>query len=161
MYLPLQLTMFLLRIRNSKSPQHDLLRTVVSASKSSAFLGTFITLFYYGVCLARTRLGPHILGTSPAARQQIDGGLCVGTGCFLCGWSVLLEPAGRRKELALFVAPRAVATMLPRRYDADKLWMERLVFAVSTAVVFTCVLENKKRVRGILGPVLGMVLSAS
>lgn len=160
MYLPLQLAMFLLRLKGSKSLRRDLLRTFTSASKSSAFLGTFITLFYYGVCLARTRLGPHLLGTSTAARQKLDSGLCVGTGCFLCGWSVLLESASRRKELALFVAPRAVATMLPRQYDADKLWMERVAFAASTAVVFTCVLENKQRVRGILGPVLKMVLAA-
>lgn len=159
MYLPLQFAMFLLRFKGSKTLRRDLLRTVTSASKSSAFLGTFITLFYYGVCLARTRLGPHILGTSTTARQKIDSGICVGAGCFLCGWSVLLESASRRKELALFVAPRAVATMLPRRYDADKLWMERMVFAMSTAVVFTCVLENKQRVRGILGPVLGMLLT--
>lgn len=159
MYLPLQFAMFLLRLKGSKSPGRDLLRTFTSASKSSAFLGTFITLFYYGVCLARTRLGPHILGTATSARQKIDGGICVGTGCFLCGWSALLESASRRKELALFVAPRAVATMLPRRYDANKLWMERVAFAVSTAVVFTCALENKQRVRGILGPVLGVVLA--
>lgn len=158
MYLPLQLVMLLLRFKSSKSRGRHLLRALASASKSSAFLGTFIALFYYGVCLARSRLGPLLLGTSTSARQKIDSGICVGTGCFLCGWSVLLEPPGRRKELALFVAPRAVATMLPRRYDASKLWVERVAFAASTAVVFTCALENKQRVRGVLGPVLGIVL---
>ena len=104
-------------------------------------------------------VAPLVLGKGVAARQSIDAGLCVGSGCFLCGWSVLLEPAGRRKELALFVAPRAVAAALPRRYPADKQWRETLVFAASTAVVFTCALENKRRVRGILGSVLRMVLA--
>lgn len=159
-YVPLQMVMFVARARSSKNLRRDLVRLLLSASRSSAFLGAFITLFYYGVCLARTRVGPHILGTSVSARQKIDGGLCVGTGCFLCGWSVLLESASRRKELALFVAPRALATMLPRRYDADKLWLERAAFAASTAVVFTCVLENETRVRGVLGSVLRMVLAA-
>lgn len=162
-YLPLQLFMFLLRLPTTakqRQIRRNLLRTLVSASRSSAFLGAFITLFYYGVCLARTHIGPRLLGTDTAARQRIDGGLCVGAGCFLCGWSVLLETAGRRKELALFVAPRALATMLPRRYDARKFWMERGVFAISTAVVLTCVLENKRRVRGVLGNVLRMVVAA-
>lgn len=159
-YVPLQLVMFLARARSSTMLRRDLVRTLLSASRSSAFLGAFITLFYYGVCMARTRVGPRVLGTSVEARQTLDGGVCIGTGCVLCGWSVLLESASRRKELALFVAPRAVATMLPRRYDADRQWVERVVFSASTAVVFTCVLENKRRVRGVLGSVLRTVLAA-
>lgn len=153
-YLPLNLLM-VLRNPNRKA----LRRAFISSSRSSAFLGAFITLFYYGVCLARTRVGPHIVGTNPKARQCIDGGICVGTGCGLCGWSILLENAGRRKDMALFVAPRAMATLLPRQYAWDKQWRETAVFAASTAVVFTCVAENKARVRGVLGRVLGSVLS--
>jgi len=72
----------------------------------------------------------------------------------------MLENPGRRKDMALFVAPRALATLLPRRYDASKEWRETAVFAFSTAVVFTCMLENRKRVRGVLGSVLGSVLTA-
>lgn len=162
-YLPLQLAVLLARAGPSGVLSglraEDLARALASASRSSAFLGSFITLFYYGVCLARTRVGPLVLGRDVSTRQKIDNGLCVGAGCLLCGWSVLLEPAGRRKELALFVAPRALATVLPRRYDADRQWRETLVFAASTAVVFTCALENKRRVRGILGGVLRMVLA--
>jgi hypothetical protein len=155
-YLPLNL---LLVVRSR--PGHRLkavMGAFASAARSSTFLGTFIALFYYGVCLARSRLGPRVLGRHTSARQAIDSGLCVGTGCFLCGWSILIERAGRRKDMALFVTPRALATLLPRRYDLDLQWRETLVFAVSTAVVFTCVLENKKRVRGVLGGILGTVL---
>lgn len=131
---------------------------LISAARSSTFLAAFITLFYYGVCLCRTRVGPKVIGTDLASRNQIDGGACVGTGCFLCGWSILFEVEGRRKDMALFVAPRALATLLPRRYPVEKQWRETLVFAMSTAVVFTCVLENPQRVRGVLGKILGMVL---
>lgn len=159
-YLPLQMLMLVARMRSSKNPKRDLLRSLVSASRSSAFLGAFITLFYYGVCLTRTRIGPLVLGKSVSSRNKIDGGLCVGAGCCLCGWSVLFETASRRKELALFVAPRAMATLLPRRYDADRQWIERAIFAASTAVVFTCVLENKRRVRGVFGSLLRTVLVA-
>ncbi|KAI0020400.1 hypothetical protein F4780DRAFT_370868 [Xylariomycetidae sp. FL0641] len=131
---------------------------LLSASRSSAFLAAFIALFYYGVCLARTRLGPHVFGKDPTARQRIDAGICVAAGCALCGWSILIENPSRRKDMALFVAPRALATLLPRRYPEEKEWRENLVFAFSTAVVFTCVRENPRRVRGVLGNVLRSVL---
>ncbi|KAI1427927.1 integral membrane protein [Xylaria sp. FL1777] len=135
-------------------------RAVLSAARSSSFLAAFIALFYYGVCLARTRVGPHLVPSHDhtRSRQAIDAGLCVGCGCFLCGWSIFLEAAARRKDMALFVVPRALATLLPRRYPLAKQWRETFVFAFSTAVVFTCVRENRKRVRGVLGGVLGSVL---
>jgi len=155
-YLPLNL-LLVARRANARS----LIRAIVSAARSSAFLGAFIALFYYGVCLTRTRLGPCLLGRGIEPRQHIDGGLCVGAGCFLCGWSILIEVVGRRKDMALFVAPRAMATFLPRRYSWDKQWREKLIFSVSTAVVFTCVLENRKRVRGVFGTVLSNVLDTN
>ncbi|KAI1148243.1 integral membrane protein [Nemania diffusa] len=150
-YLPLNL------LARRKNPQ-GLRRALKSAMRSSSFLAAFITLFYYGVCLARTRLGPRLLGRHAAARQAIDAGVCVGCGCFLCGWSIFFEAAARRKDMALFVAPRALATLFPRRYALDKQWRETFVFAFSTAVVFTCVRENRNRVRGVLGSILGSVL---
>ncbi|GFP54113.1 hypothetical protein ACSS6W_001774 [Trichoderma asperelloides] len=152
-YLPLALA---LQLRNPK--KIDLMKAITGSTRSSTFLATFITLFYYGVCLGRTRLGPRILGKDIPSRQWIDGGLCVGTGCYLCGWSVFIETAGRRKDMALFVAPRALATLVPRRYPLEKQWREKLIFAASTAVVFTCALENPKRVRGVMGGLLNMVL---
>jgi hypothetical protein len=100
-----------------------------------------------------------VLGTSTPVRQQIDSGICIGSGCALCGWSVLIENGGRRKELGLFVAPRALATLLPRRYLMEDQWKETLAFAMSTAVVFTCVGEKPERVRGVLGKLLLRVLN--
>ncbi|KAB5528161.1 integral membrane protein [Coniochaeta sp. 2T2.1] len=152
-YLPLNLLLVARRPNGNA-----LIRALLSSIRSSTFLGTFIALFYYGVCLARSRIGPRILGKHTSARQAIDGGICVATGCFLCGWSILIENAGRRKAMALFVAPRALATMLPRRYALDKQGRETFVFAFSTAVVFSCFAENRHRVRGMLGSVLGTVL---
>ncbi|RFN46393.1 hypothetical protein FIE12Z_9347 [Fusarium flagelliforme] len=154
-YLPLTLA---LALRNPS--RKALRRAIVSSCRSSSFLATFITLFYYGVCLSRTRIGPRLPGgTTIERRQHMDSGVCVGTGCLLCGWSILIETEGRRKDIALFVAPRALATVLPRRYSLDKEWRERLVFAASTAIVFTCVSENPDRVRGVFGKMLKMVLS--
>ncbi|TWU78662.1 hypothetical protein ED733_005665 [Metarhizium rileyi] len=152
-YLPLALALQLRRPN-----RYSAWTALFSAARSSAFLGTYITLFYYGVCLGRTRLGPHLLGKDVACRQNIDGGYCVGVGCFLCGWSVLIETANRRKDMALFVAPRAMATLLPRQYTMDVQWRETLAFAFSTAVVFTCARENPRRVRGMLGGILGLTM---
>ncbi|KAH6891119.1 hypothetical protein B0T10DRAFT_560385 [Thelonectria olida] len=133
-YFPLTLS---LALRNPS--RKAVLRAFTSACRSAAFLSTVITLFYYGVCLSRTRIGPRLLGTSLSCRQRIDSGL-------------------RRKDISLFVAPRAMATLLPRRYPLEKQWRETLVFAASTAIVFTCVKENPDRVRGVFGRLLKMVM---
>lgn len=111
-YLPLQL---LVKARN---PSIEALRKACrDALRSSAFLGGFIGLFYYGVCLSRTQLGPKIFSSNVVSSMMWDQGLCIGTGCALCGFSILIEGERRRQEVAMFVAPRAFATTLPRRYD--------------------------------------------
>ena len=175
--LPLNLLVVAARGKNRRALKRALLVAFVSAARSSAFLAAFIALFYYGVCLARTRVGPRILAltTAPhttslsstakektALAQRIDSGLCVGTGCLLCGWSVLLERGGaggsRPANLALFVAPRALGTLLPRRYPLRLQWRETLAFAAAAAVVLPATREDPRRVRGMLGRVLGGVL---
>lgn len=112
-YIPLQIV---LRLRGTKSAA-AFGRAISDAARSSAFLASFISLFYYSVCLARTRLGPKVFDQKTVTPMMWDSGLCVGAGCLMCGWSVLVEKARKRQELALFVAPRAVATVLPRLYD--------------------------------------------
>lgn len=111
-YIPLQLVF---RFRALKSRQ-SLVRALTDALQSSAFLSAFVTLFYYSVCLARTRLGPKLFDLKTVTRQMWDSGLCVGAGCVMCGWSILAEKPRKRQELALFVTPRAAATVLPRVY---------------------------------------------
>lgn len=152
-YLPINL-LLLARSPSKNGVKHAL----KSSARSSAFLASFIALYYYGICLGRTRVGPSILGTHTSARQQMDSGVCVGSGCALCGWSVLIENAGRRKELGLFVAPRALATLFPRRYLWENQWRENAAFAVSTAAVFAYIAEKPERVRGVFGKVLRKVL---
>lgn len=111
MYLPLQL---LLRVTHPSFAAAQ--KACREAARSSAFLGAFIALFYYGVCLSRTRLGPKLVGKDKITPMRWDSGLCVQAGCLLCGWSILAEAEKRRQELALFVLPRAAATFFPRRY---------------------------------------------
>lgn len=112
MYLPLQLA-----LRMRKPSADGLRRAILEAARSSAFLGSFVTLFYYGVCLSRTLIGPRLMSMDRSGRTNMDSGYCVAAGSALCGWSILIEPAKRRQELALFVVPRATSVLLPRRYE--------------------------------------------
>ncbi|OAR01266.1 hypothetical protein LLEC1_04466 [Akanthomyces lecanii] len=152
-YLPLALA-FRLRRPSRKA----IFRSFSSASRSSAFLATYITLSNYGVCLARSRVGPLIAGRNIEACRRLDSGVSVGTACALCGWSIFVETKARRKDMALFVAPRALGTLVPRRYPVEKEWRERLAFALSAAILSTCIRENPKRVRGWLGRLLGFAI---
>ncbi|KAL4933472.1 uncharacterized protein BDV17DRAFT_252064 [Aspergillus undulatus] len=146
-YIPLQIGF---RFRSMKS-MAAARRAISDALRSSSFLASFVSLFYYGVCLSRTRLGPRLFDKRTVTPQMWDSGLCVGTGCAMCGWSILVEHAKKRQEIALFVAPRAAATVLPRFYDQKYQYRERAAFAISAAVVFTCLRESPDMVRGVFG----------
>ncbi|KAJ9209112.1 hypothetical protein DTO021D3_346 [Paecilomyces variotii] len=153
-YLPLQLA---LRLR-TKRQLSRVVAAVKDTLRSSTFLASFITIFYYSVCLARTRLGPKIFDYKTITPMMWDSGLCVGAGCLFCGCSVLVEGARRRQELALFVAPRAAATLLPRRYEKKYEYREQAAFALSTAVIFTCLQERPEFVRGFIGRIGARVI---
>ena len=111
-YLPLQL---LVKARNPSIRAFRL--ACKDALRSSAFLGAFVGIFYYSVCLSRTLIGPKVFSRERITPMMWDQGLCVGAGCAMCGWSILIEAEKRRQEVAFFVAPRAAATLFPRRYD--------------------------------------------
>lgn len=153
-YVPLQM---LARIRspNMKSAWEGL----KSAARSSSFLATYTALVYYGICLARTRLGPKVFSYKTVTPQMWDSGLCVLAGCLACGWAILLEKPSRRQEVAFFVAPRALATLLPRVYERQYRAREQAVFATSVALVLTTLKSgNGRDVRGVLGRVLGSIM---
>ncbi|MCJ1468721.1 hypothetical protein MMC07_007351 [Pseudocyphellaria aurata] len=152
-YLPLQIFMGL-----KKPSLKSLWRALREAMRSSAFLGAFVGLFWSGICLSRTRLGPKLLDNKRVTPLMWDQGLCIRAGCVLCGWSILIETARRRQEVAFFVAPKAAATYLPRRYDRKYLWREKAAFSVSIAILFTFAQQDPAKVRGMLGRLLHQVL---
>lgn len=154
-YLPLQL---LSLFRRFSLNQQRMMSLVKDAARSSSFLAAFVTLFYYAVCLTRTRLGPKIFSKKVVTPQMWDSGLCVLAGCLACGWSIMFEKAGRRQEIASFVAPRALATLMPRVYDKQHQRREQFVFATSVAVVMNAMQQRQHHVRGVLGRILEGVL---
>ena len=155
LYLPLQL---LSKLRAPSTKAYT--SAIVEASRSSSFLASFVSLFYYSVCLARTRLGPKLFSRRTVTPQMWESGLAVLAGCLTCGWSILLEKASRRQEIAFFVAPRALATLMPRVYDKKYQRREQVVFALSVAVVLDAARNRSQSnvVRGVLGKILGGVM---
>src|SRR5205814_8132431 len=84
-------------------------------------------------------------------------------GCLLCGWSILLESPKRRGEMALYVAPRAMDTVLPvpesasirEGTESGRKRLESIAFAVSLAVLMTASkYGGKDSVRGFIGGTL-------
>ncbi|GAA5850225.1 hypothetical protein JCM8547_001049 [Rhodosporidiobolus lusitaniae] len=140
-----------------RSPSSSLLRILFAASRSSAFLATFVASIYASVCLVRTRL-PQLFPFVP--QQPLDSGLCVLAGCFACGWSVLLENPRRRREMALYVAPRAVYAILdeiiPSSFKHGKsgellcAWLERVVVAVSSGTVLSAAVHRPDLISGVV-----------
>lgn len=151
-------------------------RILQAACRSSAFLATFVASIYAAVCLVRTRL-PQAIPSTP--QQPLDGGLAVQLGCLVCGLSVLIENKHRRKEMALYTAPRALYVLssapaclnhaesschryalldeaIPASLLSSPLgqqvgmWLERLVFSLSSGAVLTAAVHRPDLVSGVV-----------
>lgn len=154
------INLFMLLIPRRKSTiASRLFSSLKSSVRSSCFLATFIFLNWYGVCLARTRLLPKLFPNVPAERW--DDTICVASGSFLSGFSCFVDTPQRRKELALFVAPRAVGTLVSAKPTEKNLRIESVVFALSMAIVAAYCRRDARKVRGIFGRGLEMVFSIS
>ena len=151
---PIYLTLNMLRFLKPRLPTaRALVTALLAAARSASFLGAFVGLFWYGVCLTRTRLGPLFTENQIALDK-----ICVKIGCLMCGWSVLVETRARQAEFMFFVLPRALAAVAPRRYDPRYQWVETTVFSLSAGVLMSCVRANPRRVRGMFGRLLGKVI---
>lgn len=155
-YGPLNGLMLLFPMKNQKMSQR-LLYALKSAMRSSAFLGAFISFYWYGVCLARKRVLPKLFPGEPMTKW--DNTYAPTAGSIACGFSLLIESVQRRKELALFVAPRALGTIIPLEPTLRNLKIESVVFSISLAVLVAYSKANPKLVRGIFGKGLKQVFS--
>ncbi|KAI9021974.1 hypothetical protein DFJ74DRAFT_606771 [Hyaloraphidium curvatum] len=105
-YLPIHVIARIVSIgtRPKGSPRVNLLevarRTAEDVVLSTSFLSTFITLVWMPICTLRS----HVF--RPGFADTVGYG--PGLGSFLSGFSILLERKSRRRELALFVLPRAL-----------------------------------------------------
>lgn len=152
------LNLFMLLIpRKNSTFANRLWRSLQLSVRSSCFLATYIAFTWYGVCLARTRLLPKLFPNVP--RERWDDTICVASGAFLSGFSCFVDTPQRRKELALFVAPRAVGTLVSAELSERNLRIEAVVFAISMAVIVAYSRQDARKVRGIFGKGLETVFS--
>lgn len=155
-YGPLNGLMLLFPMKNQKMSQR-LLYALKSSMRSSVFLGAFISFYWYGVCLARRRVLPKLFPNEPMTKW--DDTYAPTFGAIACGFSLFIESVQRRKELALFVAPRALGTVIPLEPTLRNLRIESVVFSISLAVLVACSKSDPKNVRGIFGKGLKQVFS--
>ncbi|SCV68785.1 BQ2448_906 [Microbotryum intermedium] len=149
----------------ARQPLASVIHILLAASRSSAFLATFVASIYASVCFMRTRV-PMIFPF--VSQQAMDGGWCIGLGCFLCGFSVLIENKRRRREMALYCAPRALYTVLdsivPQVVQNGPMgawlakWGERSLFALSTGTVVSATVHRPDLVSGVVRGILGLAV---
>ncbi|ODV77634.1 uncharacterized protein CANTADRAFT_56314 [Suhomyces tanzawaensis NRRL Y-17324] len=158
LYGPLNAIMLLIPKKNV-TMQVRIVRAIQSSLRSSCFLGTFIGFYWYAVCLARTRVLPKVF--PKVARERWDDTIAPTAGAIACGFSCFIENIQRRKELALFVAPRALGTFVPSEPSKINLKIESLVFSLSLATLVAYSRSDASKVRGIFGKGLQQVFRIS
>lgn len=118
------------------------LATTLGTLRSTAFLASFVALHWYGVCLARTvvlaRIFPFL---SHDFWDGPHGAMLAGS--LACGASIWIENGRRRGEMALYVLPRALRTILPGWLARNQGWKSRVVeqyvcASVSWIVLIDC-----------------------
>jgi hypothetical protein len=149
LYGTINLIVWLIRRGNPK-------RLIFNTIRSSAFLGTFIGLYWYSLCLARNRVLPFLFPKTPVTRW--DDTFAPAAGAMGCGFGCFVENEQRRKELSLFVAPRALGTLVSSEPTKRNLLIERLVFSLSFMTLVAVAKQDHKKVRGIMGKGLGQIL---
>ncbi|KAI8914518.1 hypothetical protein EDD86DRAFT_199512 [Gorgonomyces haynaldii] len=107
-YVPVHvLSTILFKLKRIKSPKQfvDSVRiALLGAMQSSSFLATFISLCWAPILVYRRLL--------PSTK---DGPLQQNLASFLCGLSIFIEKPSRRKEMALYVFPKALESFATQR----------------------------------------------
>ncbi|KAG7662366.1 uncharacterized protein J8A68_004137 [[Candida] subhashii] len=154
-YAPLNLLMLVFPSKLKRSTR--IIRALRMAIRSSCFLGAFIGFYWYAVCLARTRLFPKLFPKIP--RTKFDDTIGPSFGALMCGLSSFIETPHRRKELALFVAPRALGTLVNLEPTKENLKIESIAFSIGLAILVAFSKNSPTTVRGIFGKGLKQVFN--
>ncbi|KAG0021604.1 hypothetical protein BGZ81_008847 [Podila clonocystis] len=147
------------------NPVATISSTLLATARSSAFLASYIALIWYGICTWRSKVMPLTMKLTGRryTSNVIDNIYGPLLGCFMCGFSVLIEKPHRRAEMALYVLPRAMYSMwsrvmsgrLSRRVEATG---EALMYAVSMSVLLTGMKWKREMVRPSMQGLLGWML---
>ncbi|TKY88418.1 hypothetical protein EX895_002770 [Sporisorium graminicola] len=136
------------------SPLPNLIKVLMGAARSAAFLATYIVGNWFPICLARSALLPRLFPSVPFSFW--DAGLGPGLGSIACGFSIFIEEKRKRAEMALYVAPRALFAMVEgakpnwlSQGEQTALWAERLTFGAAVGTVVAAARYRPDLLRGI------------
>lgn len=148
-----------------ENPASSILHILLASVRSSTFLGTYIAIIWYSICLVRTRIGHQVLGVN---QTRLDDTLGPLVGAMLCGLSLLVESKHRRGEMTLYVVPRALFSLTERivsPHQKGRWWeyfvaesAENLAFATSVMVVIDAVYNDKSMVRPSIRGLMSWIL---
>jgi hypothetical protein len=160
--------------------RHHAIPALLAAIRSATFLSTFLSSYFFAVCFTRTLVLAKLFPWIP--HDVWDGPYgCVLIGSLTCGWSVLIENARRRGEMAIYVLPKALRASLPPNWIASNhtgarlaerlvlswghiaMLMEsyRIVFILSLASLLTFAVHEPHSLRGLSRWTLAFVMKGS
>ncbi|KAI7905904.1 uncharacterized protein BX663DRAFT_498069 [Cokeromyces recurvatus] len=158
-------TLFFQTSRFIQTPIQTILRVLLASTRSSTFLGTYIAIIWYSICLVRTRLGHQVFKIN---QTRLDNTLSPLVGSMLCGLSLLVESKHRRGEMTLYVVPRALFSFTERilsPHQKGRGWekaaaeiAENLTFATSVMIVLHAVYQDQFMVRPSVRGLLSWIL---
>ncbi|KAG0739086.1 hypothetical protein G6F57_010880 [Rhizopus arrhizus] len=151
--------------RLMEDPIQSFTHILKASIRSSTFLGTFIGIIWYSICLVRTRIGHQLLDIN---QTRLDNTLAPLVGSMLCGLSLLIESKHRRGEMALYVTPRALFSVTGRLlslFKKRKWWdafgaklTEDIVYAASVTIVIHTLYKDKNMVRPSIRGLMSWIL---
>jgi hypothetical protein len=137
----------------ASAPLANMLKTLMGAARSAAFLATFIVGNRFPICLARSVV-PRWLPGVPFTFW--DAGIGQALGSIACGFSIFIEEKRKRAEMALYVAPRALFATAESAKPGwlsqghrSALWAERMTFGTAVGVVVAAARYRPELLRGI------------
>ncbi|KAI9279370.1 hypothetical protein BY458DRAFT_532194 [Sporodiniella umbellata] len=148
-----------------ENPVESLTHILKASLRSSTFLGTYIAIIWYSICLVRTRIGHQLLNVQ---QTRLDNTLAPLVGSMLCGLSLLIETRHRRGEMTLYVMPRALFSITGRVLGFLKKkqwwlnfgskWAENVIYSMSVMVVIHALYKDKNSVRPSIRGLMSWIL---
>jgi hypothetical protein len=120
------------QLKNKTFPTIPKLFSVLkSAIQSSAFISVLIGSIWYAICRIRQLC-------------DSDGEFPIQIAAIICGFSVFLEQKHRRKELALYCAPKALESLILRKNWALSYGLERTMLSIGFGYMYALQSNNKE-----------------
>ncbi|EGW33371.1 uncharacterized protein SPAPADRAFT_137802 [Spathaspora passalidarum NRRL Y-27907] len=126
-------------------------RLVWNSIRSSMFLGTASLIRWWTFCFIRNY---H----PPIQSQRFWDLAAIKLSNLLSGLSILVESHHRRKELSMFVIPKALGTFVDPTVNDFNIKIEIVAFSLSFATLIAFARTNPSRLRGLVGRALSYAI---